>query len=122
MFDFFWLDGEGMCLSSSDELITCTSQTGFEYVTCGSAVKLAHVPTEFRLHSHKVAYGTGSKQQVELLECFQRPLLSLSLSLLSRSPSLPSLFSLLSLSSLSIPFPLSHYRFTTVLRASFSFS
>lgn len=36
---------------------------GFEYVTCGSAVRLAHVPTDFRLHSHKVAYGSGSKQQ-----------------------------------------------------------
>lgn len=36
---------------------------GFQYVTCGSTIKLAHEATQFRLHSHKVAYGTGSHQQ-----------------------------------------------------------
>eukprot|EP00051_Salpingoeca_urceolata_P027606 m.482346 g.482346 ORF g.482346 m.482346 type:complete len:205 (+) comp22509_c0_seq1:126-740(+) len=36
---------------------------GFEYVTCGSAIKLEHTPTGFRLHSHEVQYGTGSGQQ-----------------------------------------------------------
>eukprot|EP00727_Mastigamoeba_balamuthi_P000213 m51a1_g10189 hypothetical protein (212) ;mRNA; f:5308-6528 len=32
-------------------------------VTCGSLVKLRHVATGFRLHSHKVTYGSGSGQQ-----------------------------------------------------------
>lgn len=32
-------------------------------VTCGSMIKLRHVPTGFRLHSHQVAYGSGSGQQ-----------------------------------------------------------
>jgi MIR domain len=33
------------------------------YVTCGSLVKLKHVTTEARLHSHNVNYMTGSRQQ-----------------------------------------------------------
>ena len=33
------------------------------YVTCGSAVKLKHVSTSYYLHSHEVAYGSGSGQQ-----------------------------------------------------------
>lgn len=36
---------------------------GQEMVTCGSMIKLRHVPTGFRLHSHQVAYGSGSGQQ-----------------------------------------------------------
>jgi dolichyl-phosphate-mannose--protein O-mannosyl transferase len=32
-------------------------------VTCGSTIKLMHVPTKFRLHSHEVAYSRGSQQQ-----------------------------------------------------------
>jgi dolichyl-phosphate-mannose--protein O-mannosyl transferase len=32
-------------------------------VTCGSAVKLQHVATNYRLHSHEVNYGSGSGQQ-----------------------------------------------------------
>eukprot|EP00026_Physarum_polycephalum_P018167 Phypoly_transcript_19655.p1 GENE.Phypoly_transcript_19655~~Phypoly_transcript_19655.p1 ORF type:complete len:227 (+),score=35.51 Phypoly_transcript_19655:36-683(+) len=32
-------------------------------VTCGSAVKLQHAYSNFRLHSHKVSYGSGSGQQ-----------------------------------------------------------
>lgn len=36
---------------------------GYEYVTCGSSVKVAHQPTDFRLHSHEVAYGSGSQGQ-----------------------------------------------------------
>ncbi|KAJ1563799.1 Stromal cell-derived factor 2-like protein 1, partial [Cladochytrium tenue] len=35
----------------------------FERVSCGSAVKLAHVASGFRLHSHGVNYGSGSGQQ-----------------------------------------------------------
>ena len=33
-------------------------------VTCGSALKLQHVKTNVRLHSHEVNYGSGSGQQV----------------------------------------------------------
>ena len=33
------------------------------YVTYGSMLKLRHVSTEYRLHSHEVSYGSGSKQQ-----------------------------------------------------------
>lgn len=35
----------------------------FEAVTCSSTIKLQHVSTGYRLHSHGVAYGTGSEQQ-----------------------------------------------------------
>lgn len=33
-------------------------------VTCGSGIKLTHVSTGFKLHSHEVKYGSGSGQQV----------------------------------------------------------
>lgn len=36
---------------------------GFEFVTCGSTIKLSHDASKFRLHSHEVQYGTGSQQQ-----------------------------------------------------------
>ena len=32
-------------------------------VTCGSVVKLSHDSTKFLLHSHEIAYGSGSGQQ-----------------------------------------------------------
>lgn len=32
-------------------------------VTCGSSIKLQHVVTKARLHSHQVAYSRGSQQQ-----------------------------------------------------------
>lgn len=32
-------------------------------VTCGSVIKLKHVATGVRLHSHQVTYGSGSGQQ-----------------------------------------------------------
>ncbi|RIA95980.1 MIR motif-containing protein [Glomus cerebriforme] len=35
----------------------------FEKVTCGSAVKLTHKPSNYKLHSHSIAYGSGSGQQ-----------------------------------------------------------
>eukprot|EP00842_Homolaphlyctis_polyrhiza_P001380 jgi/Hompol1/2242/HPOL_005898-RA len=35
----------------------------FESITCGSSIKLAHLATGYRLHSHEVKYGTGSGQQ-----------------------------------------------------------
>ncbi|KAJ0401825.1 hypothetical protein P43SY_006380 [Pythium insidiosum] len=36
---------------------------GFEHVTCGSSIKLVHEPSRHRLHSHEIAYGSGSGQQ-----------------------------------------------------------
>jgi len=33
------------------------------FVTCGSSLKFAHIQSNFRLHSHDVAYGSGSGQQ-----------------------------------------------------------
>jgi dolichyl-phosphate-mannose--protein O-mannosyl transferase len=42
---------------------------GFEFVTCGSSLKLGYVAVreqhkqEYRLHSHEVSYGSGSGQQ-----------------------------------------------------------
>lgn len=38
--------------------------TGFQYVTCGSVLKLASGESNIRLHSHDVKYGSGSGQQV----------------------------------------------------------
>jgi len=35
----------------------------YDFVTCGSLVKLLNQAYETRLHSHEVAYGTGSGQQ-----------------------------------------------------------
>ena len=35
----------------------------YDLVTCGSLIKLYHTAYEVRLHSHEVAYGTGSGQQ-----------------------------------------------------------
>ena len=32
-------------------------------VTCGSTVKLTHANTKAKLHSHEIAYGSGSGQQ-----------------------------------------------------------
>lgn len=36
---------------------------GCAQVTCGSVVKLLHVGTQYRLHSHEIPYGSGSGQQ-----------------------------------------------------------
>ncbi|KAJ1979032.1 hypothetical protein H4R35_001674 [Dimargaris xerosporica] len=38
-------------------------RTGFEHVTYGSALKLTHNPTQYKLHSEDVRYGTGSGQR-----------------------------------------------------------
>ena len=35
----------------------------FQFVTCGSIIKLAHVQSGARLHSHEIPYGSGSGQQ-----------------------------------------------------------
>ena len=32
-------------------------------VTCGSSLKLMHIGTKTRLHSHQVSYSRGSQQQ-----------------------------------------------------------
>ena len=32
-------------------------------MTCGTVIKLQHIGTNFHLHSHEVAYGSGSGQQ-----------------------------------------------------------
>eukprot|EP01135_Chromosphaera_perkinsii_P009909 Nk52_evm2s1967 gene=Nk52_evmTU2s1967 len=37
--------------------------SGFEYVTCGSVIKLTNSDSGYKLHSHEVKYGTGSGQQ-----------------------------------------------------------
>lgn len=34
-----------------------------DIVTYGSVIKLEHIPTGYRLHSHKISYGGGSGQQ-----------------------------------------------------------
>ena len=36
----------------------------FQYVTCGSVLKLQNTRNGVRLHSHDVKYGSGSGQQV----------------------------------------------------------
>ncbi|KAJ2795412.1 hypothetical protein H4R20_005886 [Coemansia guatemalensis] len=38
-------------------------EKGWEYVTTGSTIKLAHVKTDTRLTMPQVSYGTGSQQQ-----------------------------------------------------------
>ncbi|CAG8731310.1 12148_t:CDS:2, partial [Ambispora leptoticha] len=35
----------------------------FASVSCGSAIKLTHEVSSYKLHSHSVSYGTGSGQQ-----------------------------------------------------------
>ncbi|KAL7750035.1 hypothetical protein RI367_004550 [Sorochytrium milnesiophthora] len=35
----------------------------FRKVTCGSILKLTHASTNFKLHSHEISYGSGSRQQ-----------------------------------------------------------
>lgn len=35
----------------------------FDSVTCGSVIKLTHTQSGFKLHSHEIPYGTGSRQQ-----------------------------------------------------------
>ena len=39
---------------------------GFQFVTCGTVLKLSHIDTNIRLHSHDVKYGSGSGQQVSV--------------------------------------------------------
>ncbi|CCI10142.1 unnamed protein product [Albugo candida] len=51
---------EACKVASSAEL---SYPKGFEFVTCGSSIKLVNEETRFRLHSHEISYGTGSQQQ-----------------------------------------------------------
>eukprot|EP01120_Amphizonella_sp_Union-15-10_P006627 TRINITY_DN2160_c0_g1_i1.p1 TRINITY_DN2160_c0_g1~~TRINITY_DN2160_c0_g1_i1.p1 ORF type:complete len:206 (+),score=27.01 TRINITY_DN2160_c0_g1_i1:52-669(+) len=53
---FFFLTLVCISLCQSDE-------ADFTFVTCGSMIKLRHVKTGYRLHSHEVTYGSGSGQQ-----------------------------------------------------------
>eukprot|EP00698_Gefionella_okellyi_P005959 TRINITY_DN15390_c0_g1_i1.p1 TRINITY_DN15390_c0_g1~~TRINITY_DN15390_c0_g1_i1.p1 ORF type:complete len:214 (-),score=8.17 TRINITY_DN15390_c0_g1_i1:27-668(-) len=46
-----------LCLESLGD------SSNFDRVTCGSVIKLTHKSTGFKLHSHEIPYGTGSKQQ-----------------------------------------------------------
>eukprot|EP00040_Diaphanoeca_grandis_P002645 m.22334 g.22334 ORF g.22334 m.22334 type:complete len:228 (+) comp13775_c1_seq1:17-700(+) len=39
--------------------VAAAQNPAFNYVTCGSSLKLAHVKTGARLHSHEVKYGSG---------------------------------------------------------------
>jgi dolichyl-phosphate-mannose--protein O-mannosyl transferase len=50
---------------SHGPMCLCAASVEFDltYVTCGSVIKLQHVATEHRLHSHQVNYGGGSGQQ-----------------------------------------------------------
>lgn len=45
-----------------------TLSVGFQFVTCGTVLKLIHVDTSIRLHSHDVKYGSGSGQQVHPMQ------------------------------------------------------
>ena len=40
------------------------TEFNYEFVTCGSALKLLNAGHGVRLHSHDVKYGSGSGQQV----------------------------------------------------------
>mmetsp|Transcript_35113 Transcript_35113/g.62593 ORF Transcript_35113/g.62593 Transcript_35113/m.62593 type:complete len:224 (-) Transcript_35113:205-876(-) len=44
-------------------LSSTTSAKESTQVTCGSVIKLSHVRTGHKLHSHDIAYGSGSGQQ-----------------------------------------------------------
>jgi dolichyl-phosphate-mannose--protein O-mannosyl transferase len=42
---------------------TLVNNAFLSQVTCGSVIKLMHERSKYRLHSHEVAYGSGSGQQ-----------------------------------------------------------
>eukprot|EP00118_Oscarella_pearsei_P024821 m.306875 g.306875 ORF g.306875 m.306875 type:complete len:204 (+) comp41662_c0_seq1:70-681(+) len=44
-------------------LYDLAASSEFQFVTCGSVLKLLHIQTNVRLHSHEVRYGSGSGQQ-----------------------------------------------------------
>jgi len=55
---------ETAALVTGYEVTVECSALGFQFVTCGSAIKLANSDNNVRLHSHDVKYGSGSGQQV----------------------------------------------------------
>jgi hypothetical protein len=52
-----------------DSVVRSSLLAGYEDVTCGSMVKLTHYTSKAKLHSHEVAYATGSSQQVRRRHC-----------------------------------------------------
>ncbi|CAG8459272.1 6205_t:CDS:2 [Paraglomus occultum] len=61
---FCWVNNSREWLYSSTYLLTVAfTTTEFKAVTYGSAVKLTHSLSEYKLHSHGVNYGSGSGQQ-----------------------------------------------------------
>lgn len=50
-------------MSQSVPSVAEETETKVTVVTYGSVLKLVHVPTGHRLHSHDIPYGTGSGQQ-----------------------------------------------------------
>merc|ERR1711865_1173085 len=43
--------------------VFAASVAASDIVTCGSSVRLQHIDTKFHVHSHEVAWGSGSRQQ-----------------------------------------------------------
>lgn len=54
----------GLAIAVSITITTAaTSEPTQKYVTYGSSIKLEHLSSGFRLHSHEIPYGSGSGQQ-----------------------------------------------------------
>ncbi|KAI9476953.1 hypothetical protein LPJ78_000914 [Coemansia sp. RSA 989] len=53
----------GSLFGKSDKPAAPSFEEGWEHVTAGSTIKLAHVKTDARLTMPQVSYGTGSQQQ-----------------------------------------------------------
>ena len=53
------------CILTEIRLMIMVRFVAYEYVTCGSALKLLNTGHNVRLHSHDVKYGSGSGQQVK---------------------------------------------------------
>ena len=52
-----------MCARTKRTLSLTQGFPQFAVVTCGSVIKLQHVSTGYRLHSHEIKWGSGSSQQ-----------------------------------------------------------
>ena len=55
------------CYSTFQICIFLLLDFEYEFVTCGSSLKLVNVWKNVRLHSHDVKYGSGSGQQVNVM-------------------------------------------------------
>ncbi|KAJ2454366.1 hypothetical protein EV183_001612 [Coemansia sp. RSA 2336] len=53
----------GSLFGKTDKPAATSFEEGWEFVTAGSTIKLAHVKTDARLTMPQVSYGTGSQQQ-----------------------------------------------------------